>query len=184
MLDQASFRLTRLTEDLLDVTRLQTGLLNLVRDDVDPRALTESIVEQYRDHLPDQFTLRVEIEPCCHIRPIDAARAGAQHLLTNAVKYSPDAGSIVRGVHATDDGVQIMCETRATLLPDRLDQIFEPFARGPGAAARQIPGMGLGLHISRQIVEQHGGRIWATSAGEGLGSTFSVWLPCAPPQHA
>ena len=70
------------------------------------------------------------------------------------------------------------------LLPDRLEQIFEPFARAPGAAERQIPGMGLGLHISRQIVEQHGGRIWATSAGEGLGSTFSVWLPCAPHKMA
>jgi signal transduction histidine kinase len=183
MLDQASFRLTRLTEDLLDVTRLQTGLLNLVREDVDPGALAESIVNQYRDHLPDHLTLRVAIEPSCHILA-DATRLEQVliNLLTNAVKYSPDAGSIDLRVHATDDGAQIdLQDAGIGLLPDRLEHIFEPFARGPGASARQIPGMGLGLHISRQIVEQHGGRIWATSAGEGLGSTFSVWLPCAPP---
>ena len=186
MLDQASFRLARLTEDLLDVTRLQTGLLNLVRADVDLGALTESIVEQYREHLPDQFTLRIEIEPCCHVLA-DSTRLEQvlSNLLTNAVKYSPDTGTIVLSMHATDDGVQIDLRDQGIgLLPDRLEQIFEPFARGQGAAARQIPGMGLGLHISRQIVEQHGGRIWATSAGEGLGSTFSVWLPCAPPRHA
>jgi len=182
MLDQASFRLTRLTEDLLDVTRLQTGLLNLKLEDVDPGDVARSIVEQYRDHLPDRFTLSLEVESCCHVLA-DSTRLEQVllNMLTNAVKYSPDAGTIVLGVRAAEDGVQIdLRDEGIGFLPERREQIFEPFARGPGASARQIPGMGLGLHICRQIVEQHGGRIWATSAGEGQGATFSVWLPCAP----
>jgi signal transduction histidine kinase len=60
------------------------------------------------------------------------------------------------------------------------EAIFEPFGRAPNATARQIPGLRLGLHICRQIVERHGGRIWAESPGEGRGATMRAWLPSAP----
>jgi len=181
MLDQASFRLTRLTEDLLDVSRLETGLLKLALEAVDVGALVESVVAQYRDHLPDRFVLHLDIQPTCTVSA-DPTRLEQVliNLLTNAVKYSPDAGTITLRVHPAEAGVRVdVADQGIGLLPDRLERIFEPFARAPSAAARQIPGMGLGLHISHQIVEQHGGRIWATSAGEGKGSTFSMWLPCA-----
>jgi signal transduction histidine kinase len=182
MLDQASFRLARLTEDLLDVARLQTGLLNLVHKEIEPGALATSIVESFQPSVPDGFALRVEVDPCCTVS-VDPMRLEQVllNLLANAVKYSSQPGAIVVRVFPAEGGVQIDVQDQGIgLLPDRLEHIFEPFARSPGAASGQIPGMGLGLHISRQIVEQHGGRIWATSPGEGQGSTFSVWLPCAP----
>ena len=61
--------------------------------------------------------------------------------------------------------------------PGAQESIFEPFGRAANAAASSLPGLGLGLYISRNIIEQHGGRIWAESAGEGLGTTLHVWLP-------
>ncbi|HEY0583784.1 MAG TPA: ATP-binding protein, partial [Chloroflexota bacterium] len=65
-------------------------------------------------------------------------------------------------------------------LPAGLEEtIFQPFGRGPNAAARQIQGLGLGLYICRQIVERHHGRIWAESAGEGRGTTMHLRLPHA-----
>jgi signal transduction histidine kinase len=67
------------------------------------------------------------------------------------------------------------------LPPDAAASIFEPFRRAPNAAARRLPGAGVGLYLCRQIVEHHGGRIWAQSPGEGQGATLSVWLPRDPP---
>jgi len=59
--------------------------------------------------------------------------------------------------------------------------IFEPFGRAPNATRDNLPGMGLGLHICREVIGQHGGRIWAESLGEGQGTTIHVWLPHTPP---
>jgi signal transduction histidine kinase len=67
------------------------------------------------------------------------------------------------------------------LPPGAAAAIFEPFRRAPNAAARRLPGAGVGLYLCRQIVEHHGGRIWAESPGEGQGATLSVWLPRDPP---
>jgi two-component system, OmpR family, sensor histidine kinase VicK len=63
------------------------------------------------------------------------------------------------------------------LPPEAAERIFEPFSRATNAEVRQITGMGLGLYICRNIVEQHHGRIWARSRGEGHGTLISVWLP-------
>jgi signal transduction histidine kinase len=60
---------------------------------------------------------------------------------------------------------------------DAAEQIFEPFGRATNALGRNIQGLGLGLYICRQIAEQHGGRLWAESAGEGEGATLRLWLP-------
>ena len=126
------------------------------------------------------------------------------NLIENAVKYSPEGGPIrvtvrparpgdapggrLRGrgrARAAGGGVVIEVQDSGIgLPPGAADAVFEPFGRAPNATNRQIRGMGLGLYLSRRIVERHGGRIWARSPGEGQGSTFSVWLPALPAPSA
>jgi signal transduction histidine kinase len=82
------------------------------------------------------------------------------------------------GVRVEGGGVKLTVTDHGIGLPGgQEDRIFEIFRRASNAAAQQIPGLGLGLPICRQLVELHGGRIWATSAGEDKGTTISVWLP-------
>jgi signal transduction histidine kinase len=81
-----------------------------------------------------------------------------------------------------DGGAQIQVRDEGIGLPaDALELIFEPFGRAENTSS--IPGMGLGLFICRNIVERHGGRIWAESAGEGQGTTMTFWLPIAVPEE-
>ena len=102
------------------------------------------------------------------------------NLLDNAVKYSPDGGTIHVELTSEPDGTWLRVRDEGIgLPPDALEAIFLPFGRAGNATARHLPGMGLGLHICRSIVEQHGGRVWAESAGEGLGATVVIVLPCA-----
>jgi signal transduction histidine kinase len=83
------------------------------------------------------------------------------------VRVQPKARGVL--LEVTDRGIG--------LPPSTAERIFEPFSRASNAEERQITGMGLGLYICRNIVEQHRGRIWARSDGEGSGTQISVWLP-------
>jgi signal transduction histidine kinase len=69
------------------------------------------------------------------------------------------------------------------LPPGTAERIFQPFGRATNAVTANIPGLGLGLYISRQIAQQHGGRLWAESSGEGQGTTLCLWLPVAHPDQ-
>jgi signal transduction histidine kinase len=100
------------------------------------------------------------------------------NFLSNSVKYSPSGGEI-RVTIATDaSGVSIAVADQGIGLPGgQTASIFEPFGRAPNASAQQIPGLGLGLAICRQLIEAHGGRVWATSPGEERGTTVGLWVP-------
>ena len=100
------------------------------------------------------------------------------NLLENAVKYSPDGADLRVRVQPKARGVLLEVQDHGIGLPkEAAERIFEPFSRAANAEHQQITGMGLGLYICRNIVEQHHGRIWARSAGEGAGTVMSVWLP-------
>jgi signal transduction histidine kinase len=104
-----------------------------------------------------------------------------ENLLSNAIKYSPAGGPVE--VQLAQDAGSALVKVRdygIGLPPGVENAIFEPFGRAPNAAARNLPGLGLGLYICRRIVELHGGRIVAESEGDGFGTTFRFWLPCAP----
>jgi signal transduction histidine kinase len=110
------------------------------------------------------------------------------NLLANAVKFTDAGGEVV--VEAERDGEGVVLRVRDTgegIAPDQLERIFEPFYQAGGLGgratdrrARRGRGTGLGLAICRQIVQLHGGRIWAESGGPGTGATFVVRLPAAP----
>jgi signal transduction histidine kinase len=102
------------------------------------------------------------------------------NLIANAVKYTPDGGEIT--VRVGDEGGQAAISVRDTgigIPPEELDAVFGLFYRSPDRRARDVGGMGLGLYISKEIVDRHGGRIWAESE-LGKGTTFQVRLPRSP----
>src|SRR5690606_39734471 len=104
-----------------------------------------------------------------------------------ALKYSRGGGTSTGrvGEAAEPDWVRVeVSDPGVGLDPEEIAGLFEPFARAAGnATVRNISGIGLGLYISRAIVDRHGGRIWAESEGQGCGSTFIVELPVRPASH-
>lgn len=178
--NETSDRLTRLTSDLLDVSRLRTGKLSLLRQPVDPFEVVTKVVEEIQGQIDDRHTVLLDVVGVLPLLSLDATRIEQvlANLLENAVKYSPSGGQIHVRVHQEQSGVVLSVRDAGIgLSPGSEEAIFEPFGRAPNAAESGVPGMGLGLHISRTIVEQHGGRIWAESHGDGHGTTFSLWLP-------
>ncbi|HET6320196.1 MAG TPA: ATP-binding protein, partial [Chloroflexota bacterium] len=178
-INRSTDRLGTLIEDLLDVSRLRTGQLRLRREIVDLARLVHDVVSRYaaidRTHVFDlqvgEGQLRVDADPLRLEQVLD-------NLLSNAVKYSPSGGSIEIRLAADRGGVILSVTDHGIGLPAGQEmRIFEAFGRATNATAQQIQGLGLGLAICQQLVEVHGGRIWASSPGEGQGTTISMWLP-------
>ena len=181
VLDESANQLARLTNDLLDMSRIQTGQLELACCEVDFRALVSRAVDRADNVAEHDGRLAACLpgEPAIVWGDADRLDQVLTNLLDNARRNSSRAGSIVvRLESAADEGWLLSVHDRGIgISPDALDIIFEPFAWALNAAANHLPGLGLGLYISRTIVELHRGRIWAESAGEGMGSIFYVWLP-------
>jgi PAS domain S-box-containing protein len=179
---RASDRLGGLLEDLLDVSRLRTGRLELRRQRLNCGPLVEEIVERYRMQLEErpEYTVEFDAPEGPHLVEVDPSRLEQvlDNLLSNAVKYSPGGGEICVALTSDRSGVRLTVTDHGIGLPQgHADMIFEPFGRAPNASHQQIPGLGLGLSICRQLIEAHGGRIWASSPGEHMGTTLGVWLP-------
>jgi PAS domain S-box-containing protein len=181
---RAADRLGGLVEDLLDVSRLRTGQIQLRPKRLNLGALVDDTLGRYRSTEP-RHTFSVGPCPIGELTVLaDPLRIEQvlDNLLSNAVKYSPDGGEVVVGACREADGVLLTVTDHGIGLPvGQETRIFEAFGRASNAAAQQIPGLGLGLAICRQLVEAHGGRMWATSPGEQQGTTVGVWLPKAPP---
>jgi PAS domain S-box-containing protein len=181
-IDDQSDRLSALTNDLLDVARLRTGRMDIQLQPVNLAVLVQQILDRFREMVATQHQLTMSIGPdiCPVMADPDRLEQVVTNLLTNAVKYSPDGGRIDVAVQRKDDGVQLTVSDVGIGVPfDAAESIFEPFGRADNASRRQIPGLGLGLHIARDIVQRHAGSIWATSPGENQGAAFHVWLPCS-----
>ncbi len=177
-IDTATLSLVELTEDLLDVTRLQAGQLDLHPEPTDLVALARYVVKRLqRTTEQHRLALRTSLEHL--VVPLDRGRIEQvlSNLLGNAIKYSPQGGPIEVAVwqeremgeavlSVRDQGIGIPAHQQARL--------FGRFARADNA--RQIAGTGLGLYICRALVDLHGGRIWFESV-EGRGSTFFMALP-------
>jgi PAS domain S-box-containing protein len=179
VIERTAAHMASLTEDLLDVGRLQQGRLPLRFADMDLAQLVRGVVARQSarsNALP--ISLDLQTEPCMYQADADRLEQVITNLLENAAKYSPHGGSIEVGLTGDGAGITLLVRDYGIGFPaSAAERIFEPFGRASNAAERNIPGLGLGLYISRQIVERHGGRLWAESLGEGRGTTFHMWLP-------
>lgn len=176
-LGQGIDQLQRLVEDLLDVNRLGTGKTNLERKPVDLVALVRDVVEDLGPARKGRVRLNLPASPV--IGAWDAARMTqvVGNVIGNALKYSPADGAVDVSVTEGSETARFrVSDSGIGVAPDQLEAIFEPFSRAPNASAQHYPGIGLGLAISREIVERLGGTMWAESAGEGRGSVFIVEL--------
>ena len=173
-------KLARLVDELLDVSRIQTGRIEFRYADVD---LSE---------LANEVATRMQLTTSTHAISVrrdseNVVTADRDHLeqvlnnlVTNAIKYSPTGGTITIDVRPDGDGVRLSVTDQGIGIPEKeLEAIFGLFYRSPDRAARDAAGMGLGLYISREIVVRRGGRIWAESGGV-KGSTLNVVIPRMP----
>ncbi|MDP9353687.1 MAG: ATP-binding protein [Chloroflexota bacterium] len=177
----AANRLATLTDDLLDVARLNLDQLPLRRRPLDLGGLVRERAACIRagavEHGP-QIVVSEPEGPCWVAGDPDRLGQVVTNLLDNATKYSPDGEEVVAVVRPDGEGVRVEISDQGIGLPaGAAETIFEPFERARNAADRQLPGLGLGLHICRGIVDRHGGWIRAESAGEGRGTTMVAWLP-------
>jgi PAS domain S-box-containing protein len=175
-------RLAALATNLLDLSRLNVGKLELRSETVQ----LLDVVKQATQTLQalahgKQITLTVDLPP--DLPTITGDQTWLEHVVTNlvdnAIKFSPEGGQVAVGASQSDG--EILVEVRDTgvgIPPESLDQIFEKFYRVPDETGERPEGTGLGLHIAREIVEAHGGHIWAESV-PGEGSVFRFVLPFA-----
>jgi signal transduction histidine kinase len=181
-MDQAAFHLVRLTDALLDAARVQAGRLELAREPTDLVALCRLVVVRFQRTAPGR-TLSFET-PLEHlVAQVDPERIEQvlDNLLSNALKYSPEDGPVrvTLGESTETHMAELSVADRGIGIPvQQQARIFERFERADNSRAYGIGGTGLGLYLSRALVEEHGGRIWVESV-EGQGSTFFVLLPLA-----
>ena len=184
----------RLIDDLLDVMRIVRGKMPLHWEVADCHDLIEHAVSICRaDLLAGGLRLDLDLGADRHHVNVDPARWQQLlwNLIKNAVKFTPGGGSVaVRTSNGTADGsgsdsiVIEVSDTGIGIAPDVLPRIFEPFQQGETTITRKFGGLGLGLAISKGVVEGHGGTLVATSPGEGMGTTLRVELPALPEPHA
>lgn len=172
-------QLQRLIDDLLLASQIEADRLDLHVVETDLVAAAGAAAEDARAERP---TLRVEAPPAPLVVLADRSRLHQvfANLLTNAIKYSPDGSEVVLRVMRGDGEARVaVADHGAGIPPEALPHLFDRFYRAEGAAAR-AQGLGLGLFITRRIVEAHGGSIGVESE-VGRGSTFTVILPLHHP---
>jgi signal transduction histidine kinase/ActR/RegA family two-component response regulator len=174
----------RLVDDLLDVTRIAQGKMRVERISTDLHAILRRVCEALAPEMHEKHqSLWTELKAERALAEVDPARIHQlfANLLRNAVKFSPSGGEIQ--VRSWNTGSKIIVEIEDNGIgidPEELPRLFEPFSQleqADAPAIRNAGGLGLGLAISKGIVDLHGGRLEATSRGRGLGSRFVVQLP-------
>ncbi|MBF5044538.1 PAS domain S-box protein [Aggregicoccus sp. 17bor-14] len=176
-------RLSRLVEDMLDISRIATGRLQMQREAVDLSELTRDVVDRFEQQLTEAgHTLELKLTPGLVGQwDRDRLEQVLANLLTNALKYAPRAPLTV-STQALGDRALLEVQDRGPgIPPEHQHRVFERFERL--AAATGVSGLGLGLHIAKHIVEAHEGRIQVHSA-VGEGARFVVELPVLSPGGA
>ncbi len=169
--------ITRLVEELLDVSKIQAGRLEYLQETVDLDALLREIADTMQQSHPSHSILVHGAVRASLLGDRDRLGQVITNLLENAIKYSPDAQTVEIDLNASPETVTIRVRDHGLGIPrEQRDKIFERFYRAAGPRQRVIPGLGMGLYIVAEIIKHHGGTITVESA-VGKGSTFTVTLP-------
>ena len=171
----------RLVEDLLEISRLTTGKLQLQRAPLDFVLVARYAIDAIRPAAEArQITIdaRFDVPSLPTVGDADRVQQVIWNLLTNAVKFSAEGSRIVVSLRRVGGTDQLdVTDEGMGIEPAFLPYVFDPFRQGDASTTRQHGGLGLGLSIVRRITELHGGRAIARSAGLGHGATFSITLP-------
>lgn len=172
---------TQLIEDLLDISRIMQGKLSLTVTPVSLAFVITAAVETVR-LAAEVKNIQILLDLPDAITPVSGDAARLQqviwNLLTNAVKFTPSGGQVTIELQQLDQFAQIqVTDTGKGVDSQFLPHVFEYFRQADATTTRKFGGLGLGLAIVRQIVEMHGGTVWAESQGENRGATFTVQLP-------
>lgn len=171
-------RLTRLFEDILDMARIDAAAFSVQREWVTPADIVDAALAHVR-HAMSGHAVRVEAD-ADHVVNVDArlASVALSHLLENAARYSPADREIEIAATGGDDGLRVTVTDHGPGLdPAELEHLFERFYRGRHAQ-QLAPGTGMGLAITRGLLNAVGGRVWAENAGGG-GARFAMTVPAA-----
>jgi signal transduction histidine kinase len=178
-------QLVRLVDDLLDVSRITRGKIELKIESIDATQVVAAAIETSRPFVDAlEHTLTVLLPPEPLLVKGDFARVAQilANLINNAAKYTNEGGRIA--VTAAREGANVVFRVRDTgigIPADLLSSIFEPFTQIDRTLARSRGGLGIGLTLVRRLVEMQGGRVFASSDGPDQGSEFTVSLPAATP---
>lgn len=183
--NRQSRRLQDLIENLINVARLQTGGLSVTPRPVSLAAVVHASVRQYSD-ITRERGLRLEVEAPEDIRVLadpPKITLALNNLLDNAVKFTDKGGITIRVRRDDGEAVVTVTDTGIGLTEEARDSLFRQFYQAEPLLTRHTGGVGLGLWVTRTIIEAHGGRVFVESEGPGKGSIFGFILPLAPSEE-
>jgi len=179
----------RLIDDLLDLTRIAHSKLALEKRRLDINATVRDALETVRREIAQaglRFDAEIGLEPCIVLADYGRLQQVLWNLLKNAVKFTPPGGRILVAVQPRPAEGKVLVSVRDTgigMNRSELGRVFDAFSQGDHAErgrSHRFGGLGLGLAISKTLIEMHGGSVEALSEGQNLGSTFRILLPMVP----
>ncbi|MES2784601.1 MAG: ATP-binding protein [Pseudomonadota bacterium] len=184
LMERQARHLVRLVDDLLEVSRITSGKINIKLERVDLRAIAQASVDAAGGDIRDsrhQVSLRVPAQPVWVSADPVRMKQVVDNLLNNAIKYTPAAGDIeVEVASVQERGIVTVRDNGAGIPPEMLEGVFTLFSQVDHTIGRARGGLGIGLALVRQLVALHHGEVSAASGGIGAGTTMQVVLPLAP----
>jgi signal transduction histidine kinase len=186
IIQRQTLHLSRIVDDLLDLSRAMSGKILLSRKRLDLASLVAGCLDTFRaTGRTAGYTISTDFSPAWVEGDATRLEQVATNLIDNALKYTPSGGAIDIGIAFEDDDIVVRVrDSGVGIAPDLLPHVFDVFVQGTISIDRSQGGLGIGLSLVRRLVELHGGSVSATSTGSGNGSTFEIRLPRSEPAAA